>query len=275
MVLRVTDKRLLDTTGRHNPGHERQSDHPERPARRRRDARFCQRSDQGIRYLSRLDVLKAYVRGIEIEYEIPYAEPQRDRLLYKRSAAGQSLQTRGLCRRFSARRGAGLPQRAAGCVKLRRYRRQFSHSPVRKRPGQCLFVRAAEPAGRGRNVCRHLRLLGHPVYILAGVRVAVLSVFGTAHCIVLLVSVFRFAALPFVIVCFVPVRLSRLFLWLVAWLVCAPETLPYCRGYNLHAAIDNGRNALFTAVGAAVICVADRNSDFCTHFRYSYVAFCP
>lgn len=83
------------------------------------------------------------------------------------------------------------------------------------------------------------------------------SVFGTAHCIVLLVSVFRFAALPFVIVCFVPVRLSRLFLWLVAWLVCAPETLPYCRGYNLHAAIDNGRNALFTAVGAAVICVAD------------------
>lgn len=83
------------------------------------------------------------------------------------------------------------------------------------------------------------------------------SVFGTAHCIVLLVSVFRFAALPFVIVCFVPVRLSRLFLWLVAWLVCAPETLPYCRGYNLHAAIDNGRNALFTTVGAAVICVAD------------------
>lgn len=83
------------------------------------------------------------------------------------------------------------------------------------------------------------------------------SVFGTAHCIVLLVSVFRFAALPFVIVCFVPVRLSRLFLWLVAWLVCAPDAHAYCRGYNVRAALDNGSRAFFAFIGAAGLCLAD------------------
>ncbi len=83
-------------------------------------------------------------------------------------------------------------------------------------------------------------------------------VFRTAHCTVMLISVFRLAALPFVIVCFVPLKTLVLFMYLTAWLMCAPTpSVLYCRGYNARAALFNGQNAVFIPLAVAAFAVVE------------------
>lgn len=99
---------------------------------------------------------------------------------------------------------------------------------------------------------------GHRYTYWLGVVVLFYNVFGIAQRTVMLISVFRLAAVPFVLICHVPLRLCFTGLLLIAWLIAAPAPeLRYCRGFSVQAILRNGERALFVTVGLAVVATAE------------------
>ena len=82
--------------------------------------------------------------------------------------------------------------------------------------------------------------------------------FSAAKTVSVVFVLFRLPGLPFLIVCFVPVRLVYIALLLTAWLQCAPTPqLKFRRGYSVPVVWENLRIVAVTAILTAVLCVAE------------------